>query len=69
MGSFLLTFCKTRGLSCVRQTELALLPAPIVTDQGVVGFFNVHIIANAEHVTGSLSQRKEHDHSAIPIQG
>lgn len=51
---FLLTFCKTRGLSCVRQAELALLPAAIVTDQGVVGLFDVHIIANAEHVTGSL---------------
>lgn len=73
-GSLLLTFCKTRGLSRVRQAELALLPAAIVTDQGVVGLFDVHIVANAEHVTGSLdvwqqSQRKEHDHSAIPIQG
>lgn len=50
----LLTFCEGWGLSCVRQAELALLPAAVVTDQGVVGLLNAHIVADTEHVTGGL---------------
>ena len=50
----LCTFCEGRGLGCVRHAELALLPAAVVTDQGVVGLLDVHVIANTKHVTGSL---------------
>lgn len=54
LTGLLFTFCEGRGLGHVRQAELALLPAAVVADQGVVGLLDVHIIADAEHVTGSL---------------
>lgn len=53
-AGLLCTFCECRGLSCVRQAELAFLPAAVVADQWVVGLLDVHIITNTEHVTGSL---------------
>lgn len=57
-GGRLFTFCEEGCLGCVRQAELALLPAAVVADQGVVGLFDVHVIANAEDVTGSLDAQR-----------
>lgn len=67
LTGLLFTFCEDGGLSCVCQAELALLPAAVVADQGVIGLLDVHIIANTEHVTGSLDRgehilRSEHKH-------
>lgn len=50
----LFTFCEGRGLGRVCQAELALLPAAVVADQRVVGLLDVHVVADAEHVTGGL---------------
>lgn len=60
LTGLLFTFCEGRGLGCVRQAELALLPAAVVADQRVVGLLDVHIVANAEHVTGSLCRKHVH---------
>lgn len=48
------TFGEARGLSCVRQAELVFLPAAVVADQRVIGLLDVHVVANAEHITGGL---------------
>ena len=69
-AGLLCTFCERRGLGCVRQAELALLPAAVVADQRVVGLLDVHIIANTEHVTGSLDVQTTGENShclQIPI--
>lgn len=63
----LFTFCEARGLGCVSQAELALLPAAVVTDQGVIGLFDVHIIADTEHVTGSLRAQKQSQERTQPF--
>lgn len=57
------TFNEGRGLHGVRHAELALLPAAVVADQGVVGLLDVHVVADAEHVTGSLDHGREQDRS------